>query len=110
MYDYRVPVEVRPTITHVHQLRREQHLQLLADLLGFFQSGPEKPDIRRLRETFEDERFKGYSVSFLRDMVSALVFCGLLLLPPHLATRAAGYMTSREGLIVRELFIKLLEG
>jgi len=110
MKDYRMPVEARSSITRVSQLQREQHLQLLADLLGFFQSGPEKPDTRRMRELSQDERFNGYPAAFLKGLVNALVACGLLLSPPHQLTRAASYMTSVEGLRVRALFLKRLEG
>lgn len=110
MNDYRIPLEARPGITHINQLQHEQRLQLLADLLRFFQSGPEKPDTRRLRETYEDERFKGYPTSFLKTLVGALAACGLLDLPPHKPTRAAGYITTREGLLVLALFEKRLAG
>lgn len=110
MSNYRIPLEVRPGITHINQLQHEQRLQLLADLLRFFQSGPEKPDTRRLRETYEDERFKGYPTSFLKTLVGALAACGLLDLPPHKPTRAAGYITTREGLLVLALFEKRLAG
>ena len=39
-----------------------------------------------------------------------LAACGLLDLPPHKATRAAGYITTREGLLVLKLFEKRLAG
>ena len=110
MSDYRLPLEARPSITHINPLQHEQRLQLLADLLRFFQSGPEKPDTRQLRETYEDERFKGYPTSFLKALVGALAACGLLDLPPHKATRAAGYITTREGLLVLALFEQRLAG
>lgn len=110
MSDYRLPLEARPSITHINQFQHEQRLQLLADLLRFFQSRPEKPDTRRLRETYEDERFKGYPASFLKTLVGALAACGLLDLPPHKATRAAGYITTREGLLVLALFEQRLAG
>jgi len=110
MNDYRLPLEARSSITHISQLQHEQRLQLLADLLRFFQSAPEKPDTRRLREIYEDERFKGYPTSFLKTLVGALTACGLLDLPPHKATRAAGYITTLEGLLVLALFERRLAG
>ena len=61
-----------------------------SDLLRFFQSGPEKPDTHRLRETYEDERFKGHPTSLLKTLVGALAACGLLDLPPHKANPGGG--------------------
>lgn len=90
MSNYRIPLEVRPGITHINQLQHEQRLQLLADLLRFFQTDPEKPDTRRLRETYEDARFNGYPTSLLKTLVGALAACGLLDLPPHKANPGGG--------------------
>ena len=109
MSNYRIPLEVRPGITHINQLQHEQRLQPSPTCCASSSPG-QRSRIRVVYETYEDARFNGYPTSFLKTLVGALAACGLLDLPPHKATRAAGYITTREGLLVLALFEKRLAG
>jgi hypothetical protein len=84
-------------VSNVHQLDHTEHRQLLADLLAFFDTDPEAPESRNIKELMSDPTFSGFKRRFLRDLVLSLVDADLIVKLPHTHTRGTRYMTSRAG-------------
>lgn len=91
-------------------VRRADQLRLVAEVLDFFATDPTSPRARPIRELTADPHFAKFSSIMLDRLVKCLLTAGLISRPPQFATRAAAYITTREGQQVRDEYRRQLPG
>lgn len=96
-------------VSSIQQLSRPEHLQLLVDLLSFFESEQDQPKAYRIRELFGRPEFQRYDEALLRQIVYSLSDSGLLYKLSHLRTRASVYVTTKMGRLVRDEYLRELK-